>query len=377
MSANPYAPPESLIVTEKSAADARARVLRAFAWLGAGVAVFAMAVVVAMASSNSGLGTLGLLVAALVSAVGTVRSVLALAHALRSPKRAPWVVAGGVVAAVANLGMAALGALAAFLSTVTFSRGRQLRSFGRVLLAPLAPAGAWSEDGARLHVHVEDDARAALAERWRENGRTEHASVAAFARLTLDLMALGAPPSLVAAAQRDALDEIEHAELCFSLARALDGKATSPGPFPRAARARTLPQTRALALAALAVDSLVDGALHEGVSARAVAVLARRCSEPTIQAALRRIAADEGRHAAHGWDVVEWCLAEGGDAVASALRGAVVALPLTMRTPLPPRAADGTWEKWGIVGHGVEQEQYARARAYVCQRVTQWRRAAA
>lgn len=29
------------------------------------------------------------------------------------------------------------------------------------------------------------------------------------------------------------------------------------------------------------------------------------------RAILKEIAADEGRHAAHGWDVVAWCLAEG------------------------------------------------------------------
>src|SRR4029077_13893090 len=116
-----------------------------------------------------------------------------------------------------------------------------------------------------------------VADRWRENGKTEHASVAAFARLTLDLMALGAPPDLIAAANQDALDEIRHTELCFSLAKALDGKAVSPGAFPQAQRVATLPRSRTFALAKLAVDSLIDGALHEAVSARIIASLAHRC----------------------------------------------------------------------------------------------------
>jgi hypothetical protein len=144
--------------------------------------------------------------------------------------------------------------------------------------------------------------RATLAHQWRENGRTEHASVAAYARLTLDLIALGAPPSLVRAAQRDALDEIRHTELCFSLARAIDGRDVGPGPFAVMDGA-SRSGSRALSLARLAVDSLVDGALHEGVSARVIAQLAKRTDMEPIRALLKELAADEGRHAAHGWDV--------------------------------------------------------------------------
>jgi hypothetical protein len=48
------------------------------------------------------------------------------------------------------------------------------------------------------------------------------------------------------------------------LARAFDGKNVSPGPFPEAQRVATLPRSRSFALAKLAVDSLIDGALHEG-----------------------------------------------------------------------------------------------------------------
>jgi hypothetical protein len=48
------------------------------------------------------------------------------------------------------------------------------------------------------------------------------------------------------------------------------GRAWARGPFPEAQRVGTLPRSRTLALAKLAVDSLVDGALHEGVSARVI-----------------------------------------------------------------------------------------------------------
>src|SRR5262245_39349060 len=45
---------------------------------------------------------------------------------------------------LANLLMLAIGAFAAFLSTVGFSRGRQLRRHGRVLLPSVVAGRAWS-----------------------------------------------------------------------------------------------------------------------------------------------------------------------------------------------------------------------------------------
>jgi hypothetical protein len=272
-----------------------------------------------------------------------------------------------VLALLGNLAMTAFGAFVAWLSTFGFSRGRQLRRFGRLLLPSLQEGSDWSSRPSGI-----DTARRApdgVAQQWRENGRTEHASVAAFARVTLDLMALGAPPSLVADAQKDALDEIRHAELCFSLARDMDGRDEGPAPFPAPQHVSPLPRSRPLALAKLAVDSLVDGALHEGVSARVIAKLARRAEDPALREMLKEIAADEGRHAAHGWAVVRWCVEEGGQPVQSALWGALHTLPVTMQSERPPAAADGAWEPWGIHGHRLEADEYAAALAHLRQRV--------
>ena len=134
-------------------------------------------------------------------------------------------------------GFSYLGSWFAVAATQGFSRGRQLRRFGRVLLPRLRPSAAWTTVDVALAGPERNAAPAGLADQWRENGKTEHASVAAFARLTLDLMALGAPPALIADVQKDALDEIRHAELCFSLAHALDGQPVSPAAFGEARRA--------------------------------------------------------------------------------------------------------------------------------------------
>jgi hypothetical protein len=117
----------------------------------------------------------------------------------------------------------------------------------------------------------------------------------------------------------------------------------------------------------------VDGALHEGVSARVLAKLARRCELPAVSAMLREIARDEGRHAAHGWDVVEWCATEGGASVVHALEVALGALPAVMTSPLPEGAKDGGWERMGIHGHALEQGEFVATVALLRKRVARLR----
>ncbi len=273
-------------------------------------------------------------------------------------------IVGGVLAML-------YGALVA-LFTVGGGRGRQIRSFGRALLAPVVPGSAWTQDDIALGscAELDDSTRQALARQWRENGRTEHASVAAFAELTRELMVLGAPPALLASAQRDALDEIRHTELCFALARALDGKEEGPGPLEAAGRNLSGHLgSRTAALASLAVSSLIDGVLHEGLSARVLARLARRCQDAEVAAMVKTIAADEGRHAAHGWDVVRWCVAEGGVPVVHALRGAAKIVADQAASAQSEGAKDGSWERHGIHGDALHDEEYAKAVADLRRRV--------
>ena len=369
-----YAPPGSTPRVSPpglaAAQDVRLRA-RGAKLLVASVAGFGLSIAAMAGTRSSGLGALLFLCTSLVALAGAGHSIAAVTKGLGAKTST----ASAVALVFGNLFMTGLGAFAALMSTVTFTRGRQIRSAGKILLPPVEHGDAWtgvglSSAGPVGVIETDDEAtRTAIAAQWRENGRTEHASVAAFARLTLDLMALGAPPDLIADANRDALDEIRHTELCFGLARAIDGHSESPGAFPEAARARTLSRSRTLALAQLAVDSLVDGALHEGVSARIIAKLARRCEAPAIQAILKEIAADEGRHAHHGWDVVRWCLAEGGESVAHALEGALRALPGTMSSPMPDEARDGRWERWGIMGEDLEATEHVATRADLERRV--------
>jgi hypothetical protein len=74
--------------------------------------------------------------------------------------------------------------------------------------------------------------REKLTEYWLQNARMEHAAIGAFARLSLELLSLGSPPTLLKDTTAAQTDEIHHAELCFTLASHYAGEAISPGTYP-------------------------------------------------------------------------------------------------------------------------------------------------
>ncbi len=152
-----------------------------------------------------------------------------------------------------------------------------------------------------------------LAKAWLEAARMEHASVAAFSRLTLDLMAVGAPLELLAQLQSAAADEVRHARLTFELASELSGVALRPGPFPMA------PITPRTDLAAIAFDAVVEGCIGETMGAYLARQIAQDLPPGAQRDVLEALAEDEERHAALSWGIVAWLLKEGGEPVRQAV----------------------------------------------------------
>lgn len=357
--------------------DVRLRALKA---LGLGLAPMAVwASIIALLSTNIELSQ-----APAVVVLGSA-TLAAIAGAVISGRSAAAVVRSGgrglplsILALLVSVVGALFGALLTLFSTTGFSRGRQIRRLGKTLLPPLTGGSSWAAAAPAIPLPAEE--RSGVAEAWRDNGKTEHASVAAFAGLSMDLVALGAPPRLIKDAHQDALDELRHTELCFELARSVDGCSDGPGAFPGARRAQTGSILRSVSLARLAVDSLIEGALNEGVSARVVAALSKEVEIEPIRRVLREIAQDEARHAAHGWEVLEWCLQEvSGRAtirmsapasafVRAAVGAAVRRLPATMRPSQNLAAADGRWERFGIPGRAREEAAYLELRSRVVRR---------
>jgi hypothetical protein len=155
------------------------------------------------------------------------------------------------------------------------------------------------------------------ARAWEQAGMEEHASVAAFARLSLQLMAHGAPSDLLRDVHRAALDEVGHAERCWALARRFGASAVGAEPFPFAE-----PVSAHVTLAELAADAVREGCLGETLGAHLATVAAELCPEPETRAELSAIAAEEAEHAVLSFRIVAWALALGGADVREAVRRA-------------------------------------------------------
>jgi hypothetical protein len=139
----------------------------------------------------------------------------------------------------------------------------------------------------------------------------EHASIAAFARFSLQLLALGAPAMLVEACTQALADESAHTQLCFGLASAYAGRPLGPGPLDVQG-----------SLAATELTEVVDLVIAEGCFGETSAALealeaVESAQDPVIRAAYAQIASDEQRHAELAFRFVAWAL-EQDDAVVRA-----------------------------------------------------------
>ncbi len=138
---------------------------------------------------------------------------------------------------------------------------------------------------------------------WAVRAQNEHASIAAFDRFALGLLATGAPPGLLQGAHAAAQDEIRHAELCFALASAYAGRPLGPGPLDL----RDAPAPD-LELRALCLSTVVEGCVGETLSALEAERCAEHAGQAAVKLALDAIALDEARHAELAWATVKWGL---------------------------------------------------------------------
>lgn len=184
--------------------------------------------------------------------------------------------------------------------------GRPYFDAGNALLAPLR---ASAEDTAGQPSQV--------ASAWARAGAAEHASVAAFSRLALELMALGAPNDLLRAVHQAALDEVGHADLCWAAAKRAGHSDVCAAEFP----IREL--KLASNLAALAAAAIREGCLAETLGAQVMIEIAALVSDPETKAVLDTIAREEATHAVLSFRIVAWALRVGGAEVKAAVRAAL------------------------------------------------------
>jgi hypothetical protein len=163
------------------------------------------------------------------------------------------------------------------------------------------PCG-WADPRAASPDVLAPELRRELVEHYTKLGLMEHASVAAFARFALELLALGAPASLLERTQAALADEILHAKLCFGLASAYGGREVGPGPLAVDGALERRSHLEILETA------LLEACVGETIAAAEAAVSCEQARDPEIRAVFERIATDEARHAELGWAFIRWAL---------------------------------------------------------------------
>lgn len=183
--------------------------------------------------------------------------------------------------------------------------GRPFLVDGVARLAGAEARADWCSDERPDVSALEPATRALLAEYWTREALTEHASIASFARCILELLALGAPADLLAAAQRALTEEQEHARTAFAFASAYAGAPVGPGPLEATGSLAGVIDRRSVAL-----STAREACIAETVAALLLADAAAQATDAVVRAALQRTADEEMAHAALGWRTVAWLLAD-------------------------------------------------------------------
>lgn len=224
--------------------------------------------------------------------------------------------------------------------------GRPFLVRGEARLAALAPRSDWASKLSPDVASLPLDARRLLAEHYTAIGLMEHASVAAFARFSLELLSLGAPADIVRLAGEALGDETRHARLCFGLASAYAGRDLGPGPLEIGGALEDTPLIDKLRIA------FVEACLGETCAAVEAAEAAMQTSDPVVASVLRGISADETRHAELGWKFIKWAL----DRMDAATRAGLLrelAVIVERELECSDVAAESTAHSEPLAAHGV------------------------
>lgn len=195
--------------------------------------------------------------------------------------------------------------------------GRTLRDGDRVVVTARASRADWCDvrEGT-----TRDRSKGA---RFAAMAAAEHASIASFARTTLDLLALGAPADLVEGTQRAALDEIAHARAAYALASELLGEPVGPAPLVAPHEPATL--------ASFVASTFLDACVAESLGADDLRAMASVEPDAPIAAALERMASDEERHVELAFRMLAWAVRAGGSGARARLASAIDSLDVRSR----------------------------------------------
>lgn len=211
----------------------------------------------------------------------------------------------------------------------TTTDGRPFVVGGQAHSAATGRGEGWAScDG---HSALDPNLCQALVAAWSDAAEGEHASIASFARFTLQLLELGAPAELVADATRAQADEIAHARDALALASRFAGHPLAPG---------ALSMDGALAQVAPAEvlrAAILEGCVNETVCLLRASAARDAATDPQVRRVLTAVVEDETRHAELSWAFVRWMLDTHPDlqpvAEAAFAEGLARPIPTAVRDP--------------------------------------------
>jgi hypothetical protein len=141
-----------------------------------------------------------------------------------------------------------------------------------------------------------------LARAWADTALEAHAAIGAYARFTLQLMSLGAPPRLINGAAQAMQDEVAHAQACFSLARHYAGREIGPGPLSSALHPRESDLTSTV------LSVVQRGCIQEAVEALSAREALEHCQDAAPREVLVSRQELKAQQAQLAWRFVAWAL---------------------------------------------------------------------
>lgn len=187
-----------------------------------------------------------------------------------------------------------------FLTADFQGHGRPFRINGRLLSASVLSSSDWVDGSQIVLRDLDPKTRHALQAYWLHSGIAEHASVAAFSNLSLQLIALGAGPDLLRKVLEAAAQEVEHARICFSTATYFSGELVSPTGIPEI----SLLQDVGTSCQKVMEDCFYDGCIMESFSAALAERSGELARDSHSKTAFSLIARDEKSHGELSWEIL-------------------------------------------------------------------------
>ncbi|MEO8902061.1 MAG: hypothetical protein ABI488_09345 [Polyangiaceae bacterium] len=216
---------------------------------------------------------------------------------------------------------------------------------GEARVAPSTRRADWSELALLPRLDTIDAQLAAeLTQEWTRVALMEHASIAAFARFSLQLLSLGAPAELIERATSAMADETKHAKACFAVASSYAAKPVGPGLL---AIDNSLNET---SLQETVLNTIREGCIGETVAAVEAREAAEHAQDPTLKQLLSTISEDETQHAELAFRFLKWALTLGDAQLEAAVRREFSALE---REAAPCFGAPSNADHTRLLQHGV------------------------